>query len=62
MSKTRVIPVNTPSRSYEVHVGRGLLASLGALVAAACPKVTHVALISDSNVAPLYAKPVEESL
>lgn len=62
MSETRVIPVNTPSRSYEVHVGRGLLASLGALVAAACPKVTHVALISDSNVAPLYAKPVEESL
>ncbi|WP_443742369.1 iron-containing alcohol dehydrogenase, partial [Tractidigestivibacter sp.] len=62
MSETHVIPVHTPSRSYEVHVGRGLLGSAGSLVAKACPKVTHVALVSDSNVAPLYAKPVEESL
>lgn len=62
MSETHVIPVHTPSRSYEVHVGRGLLGSVGALVAKACPKVTHVALVSDSNVAPLYAKPVEKSL
>ena len=62
MSETHVIPVNTPSRSYEVHVDRGLLGSMGSLVAKACPKVTHVALVSDSNVAPLYAGPVKESL
>jgi 3-dehydroquinate synthase len=35
---------------------------MGSLVAKACPKVTHVALVSDSNVAPLYAGPVKESL
>lgn len=62
MSETHVIPVNTPSRSYEVHVDRGLLGLMGSLVAKACPKVTHVALVLDSNVAPLYAGPVKESL
>ena len=62
MSETRVIPVCTPSRSYEVHVGRGLLPTVGKLISKACPKVTHVALISDSNVAPLYVPAVEASL
>ncbi len=62
MSETHVIPVHAPSRSYEVYVGRGLLSSLGSLVSNACPSATHIALISDSNVAPLYAQPVEDSL
>lgn len=62
MSETHVIPVCTPSRSYEVHVVRGLLPTVGKLISKACPKVTHVALISDSNVAPLYVPAVEASL
>ncbi|MCI6845326.1 MAG: 3-dehydroquinate synthase [Coriobacteriaceae bacterium] len=62
MSETRIVPVDTPSRSYEVYIGRGLLASLGALVTKACPTAAHVALVSDSNVAPLYAPPAAESL
>lgn len=62
MSGTHVIPVCTPSRSYEVHVGRGLLPTVGELVLKTCPKVAHVALISDSNVAPLYVPVVEKSL
>lgn len=62
MSETHVIPVCTPSRSYEVHVVRGLLPTVGKLISKACPKVTHVALISDSNVAPLFVPAVEASL
>ena len=30
--KDTVVPVRTPSRSYEVHVGRGILDEVGRLV------------------------------
>ena len=49
------------SSSYEVKIGSGLLTSVGNEVAA----VTHLgiaAIVSDTNVWPLYGKTVEESL
>ena len=42
---------------YPVRIGAGLLAQVGTAV-----REPHVALISDTNVAPLYAAKVEESL
>lgn len=42
------------SRSYDIHIGSGLLESAGALTAAV-KAPCRVMLVSDSNVAPLYA-------
>lgn len=57
---TKTIHV-TCSRDYDVLIGSGLLAEAGALIRdvhAPC----RVALISDSNVAPLYGKTVGDAL
>jgi 3-dehydroquinate synthase len=55
--------VNVPlQRSpYDVHVGPGLLDEAGGLVAGVV-KAGRCALISDSNVAPLYAERLSQSL
>lgn len=50
------VAVNLGSRSYTVQVGRGLLATLGQEAAARLPGRKKCAVISDSNVAPLYAE------
>jgi 3-dehydroquinate synthase len=56
-----VVPVRTPSRAYEVHVGRGLLDEVGPLVRNAAGGEV-AAVITDSNVGPLYAERVLSSL
>ena len=57
----RSVFVNLGPRSYTVQVGRGLLAGIGATVAEKLPG-TKVAVITDSNVGPLYAATVLASL
>lgn len=49
------------SRSYDVKIGRGLLADLGAETAA-CVAGRTAALVSDSHVAPLYLDRAKASL
>lgn len=49
------------SRSYDVLIGSGLLASLGSR-AAAMKKVKKVCIVSDSNVWPLYGETTKKSL
>ncbi len=61
MSSTYVVPVDTPSRSYRVHVGQGILQEVGPLVREASGGGV-AAVVSDSNVAPLYADKVLASL
>lgn len=61
MSETRRIRVRTPSRSYDVLVGRDLLDGVGRLTREACGG-RRACVVSDSNVAPLYANAVAESL
>ena len=56
----KIIPVNA-SRSYCVHIGDGLLTALGK-EAAAVIKPGKAAIISDSNVWPLYGKEATKSL
>lgn len=55
-----IITVNA-SRTYDVHVGQGLLAKAGGLAA---PLVTgrHCVIISDDNVFPLYGDTVQQSM
>lgn len=59
--QTTVVPVRTPSRAYNVHVGVGLLDDAGVLVKTAAGG-TVAAVVSDSNVGPLYAERVRSSL
>ncbi len=49
------------SKTYQVHIGSGLLSTLGQQVKAVC-KATKVALVSDSNVYPLHGKAAKKSL
>ncbi len=59
MQKT--VRVELGERSYDVSVGDALLAQLGE-TAAALPNVTGVAVVTDSNVSPLYGAAALESL
>ncbi|ETW01505.1 3-phosphoshikimate 1-carboxyvinyltransferase, variant [Aphanomyces invadans] len=45
-----------PCKDYVIQVGHGLLASVPAQLLELLPKVTSFIVISDSNVAPLYAQ------
>ncbi len=56
-----VIPVRTASRSYDVYVGCDVLDRVGGLVRAATGGEA-AAIVCDSNVGPLYASRVEQSL
>lgn len=56
------VAVNLGSRSYRVQVGSHLLGSLGREAAALLPGRKRCAVITDSNVGPLYAGTALESL
>lgn len=61
MVETRRIAVTTAQRDYEVQVGYDNLCTLGAITRSKA-KGDAAAIISDSNVAPLYAARVRASL
>lgn len=56
------LPVALPGRDYDIHIARGLLGQAGEYCRSLLPKAERLAVVSDSNVAPLYAKPLLESL
>ena len=49
------------SGTYQVHIGSGLLPELGQRMKSLC-KAQKVAIVSDSNVFPLYGEIAAESL
>lgn len=51
-----------PGRAYDILIGSGLLAQAGANCRAVLPKAAKLAVVTDSNVAPLYAQRVKDSL
>ena len=57
----RIVEVATPSRSYNVHVGCGILDGIGAVTRAAASG-ERACIITETNVGPLYAARVEASL
>ncbi len=57
MSKVSV----TASRSYEVHIGAGLLGNIASYVKDVS-NAEKICIVSDSNVWPLYGKTIQESL
>lgn len=56
------VPVELGARSYSVEIAPGLLKQTGALCATFKQLGRRCAIITDSNVGPLYANIVEESL
>lgn len=56
----KIVEINA-SRSYKVYIEKGLLTCCGQIVRSVC-KGGKALIISDSNVAPLYAETVKESL
>lgn len=50
------------SRPYQVHIGTFLLEQVGSVVTSTCAGAERALIITDSNVGPLYAAPVKESL
>ena len=58
----RNVHVDLGSKSYDIEIERGLLPRLGAKIKALLPKAEKAAIITDSNVGPLYAAVLEQSL
>ena len=50
------VAVELGDRSYDVQVGKGLLAGLGAFIRQCAPKATQAVVIADSTVAGLYGR------
>jgi shikimate kinase/3-dehydroquinate synthase len=65
-ARSILLPVHTPSGSYPIHVGPGLLAHLGALVRETLPAARQgpiqIAVVTNPTVAGLYLAPVLGSL
>ncbi len=56
------LTVALPGREYEIRIESGLLDRAGEHIRAVCPRARRLAVITDSNVAPLYLERVERSL
>lgn len=58
---TQVVHVSTPTSAYDIHVGAGNLAQLGEVCRESAGG-RRVCVVSETNVAPLWAKAAEDSL
>lgn len=56
------LTVALPGREYDIIIEKGLLARVGELCRAVLPKARRLAVVTDSNVAPLYLERVKCSL
>ena len=58
----KVLTVDLPGREYDILIQRGLLDRAGEEVKWVLPKANRLFVVSDTNVAPLYLKRVQDSL
>ena len=58
----QTIHVDLGAHAYDIEIAAGLLPEVGAKVAKLLPKARKAAIISDTNVAPLYAGKLQQSL
>ena len=58
----KILTVSLPGRDYDIQIGCGLLDKAGEACRAVLPRAAKLAIVSDSNVAPLYAERVLTSL
>ena len=58
----RNVHVDLGPKSYDINIERGLLRYAGGKIKTLLPKAEKIAIITDSNVGPLYASVLQESL
>ena len=58
----KTLTVALPGREYDILIERGLLAQTGERCRAVLPRAKKIAVVSDSNVAPLYGQATLDSL
>ena len=58
----RNVHVDLGSKSYDIEIERGLLPHVGGKIRLLLPKTAKIAAVTDSNVGPLYAPALQESL
>lgn len=58
----KTLHVGLGARSYDIHIGPGLLAQAGERIRAVLPRAQRIFLVTDSNVGPLYAPGLRHSL
>ena len=58
----RNVHVDLGPKSYDIEIERGLLSHAGSKIRRLLPKTEKTAVITDSNVGPLYAPVLQESL
>lgn len=56
------LTVSLPGRNYEILIGQGLLDTAGAACRGVLPSASRIGIVTDSNVAPLYADRLVRSL
>ena len=61
MQSNDIVTVDLGERSYDIHVGAGLLQDSGEFIAKAAPSA-RLAIITDSNVGPLHLETLTSSL
>lgn len=61
MPAAYTLDIDTPT-PYQVHIGTFLLEQTGTIVRDVCARAERALIITDSNVGPLYAAPVQASL
>ena len=58
----KTLTVALPGRDYDILIERGLLSRAGELCKAALPRARKLAVVTDTNVGPLYTNKVKASL
>ena len=58
----KTLTVALPGREYDIVIERGLLKRAGELCKASLPKASKLAVVTDTNVGPLYADKVKAAL
>ena len=58
----RTVHVDLGSKSYDIEIERGLLRRIGRKIKVLLPKAERIAVITDSNVGPLYVSVLQEFL
>ena len=58
----KTLHIDLGSRSYDIHIAPGLLDQVGVEIRKVCPKAKRIAIVTDTNVEPLYGTRVENSL
>ena len=59
--KSQIVHVALPNREYDIHIGQGLLAQAGDLIAPLGGR-KHVTIVTDANFGPLHLGPLVASL